>query len=178
MASFCKDMRNLLISEQLFDVKICVKGQEFHAHKAVLAARSPVFAAMFEHEMAEKNSSAVDISDCDPDVFKEFLYYLYNGRIAGVCQDNVCALYILADKYDVKQLKERCITVMNCGISVDNFCDMLSLALKYQETELLKRTTDFFVKNAKLILPTISWQSFIVEAPTVANELFMKTLNN
>ncbi|KAK3553105.1 hypothetical protein QTP86_031682, partial [Hemibagrus guttatus] len=35
------------------DCSLCVAGQEFQAHKAILAARSPVFSAMFEHEMEE-----------------------------------------------------------------------------------------------------------------------------
>ena len=35
------------------DVTLSVGGQVFQAHKAVLAARSPVFSAMFEHSMEE-----------------------------------------------------------------------------------------------------------------------------
>ncbi len=36
------------------DVTLSVGATEFKAHKAILAARSPVFAAMFEHSMEEK----------------------------------------------------------------------------------------------------------------------------
>ena len=35
------------------DVTLSVGGRVFQAHKALLAARSPVFAAMFEHSMEE-----------------------------------------------------------------------------------------------------------------------------
>ena len=35
------------------DVTLSVGGRVFQAHKAVLAARSPVFSAMFEHSMEE-----------------------------------------------------------------------------------------------------------------------------
>ena len=31
------------------------------AHKAILAARSPVFAAMFEHEMEERKHNRVEV---------------------------------------------------------------------------------------------------------------------
>ena len=36
------------------DVTLLVQGREFQAHKAILAARSVVFNAMFEHDMEEK----------------------------------------------------------------------------------------------------------------------------
>ncbi len=36
------------------DVTLSVGDTEFKAHKAILAARSPVFSAMFEHAMEEK----------------------------------------------------------------------------------------------------------------------------
>lgn len=35
------------------DVTLSVGGQVFQAHKVILAARSPVFSAMFEHSMEE-----------------------------------------------------------------------------------------------------------------------------
>ena len=35
------------------DVTLSVSGRVFKAHKALLAARSPVFSAMFEHSMEE-----------------------------------------------------------------------------------------------------------------------------
>ena len=40
------------------------------AHRAVLAARSPVFAAMFEHEMQESLEGKVHIDDVDGDVMQ------------------------------------------------------------------------------------------------------------
>lgn len=55
-------------------------GIEFFAHKAILAARSPVFAAMFEHEMEEKKQNRVEITDMDPEVLKEMLKFIYTGK--------------------------------------------------------------------------------------------------
>ena len=34
---------------KLGDVTLIIRGQKFQAHKIILAARSPVFAAMFDH---------------------------------------------------------------------------------------------------------------------------------
>ena len=44
----------MLESGSFADVTLDVEGQEFQAHRAILAARSPVFSAMFLNKMAEQ----------------------------------------------------------------------------------------------------------------------------
>lgn len=46
----------------------------FSVHKAILAARSPVFAAMFDHNSEEAQNSRVQIDDVDPDVVFSYLF--------------------------------------------------------------------------------------------------------
>ena len=66
------------------DVVLLVGGREFCAHKLVLIARSPVFAAMFSHDWNERNNGLVEINDDlpDPDVFDAFLRFLYTGQVS------------------------------------------------------------------------------------------------
>ena len=52
-----EDMLQLLNSGQLADLKIVASGTEIEAHRNILAARSPVFAAMFSHDMAEQRKN-------------------------------------------------------------------------------------------------------------------------
>lgn len=51
------------------DITFDVAGERFHAHKLVLAARSPIFRAKFFDEIGEDNQEIV-ISDLQPKVFK------------------------------------------------------------------------------------------------------------
>lgn len=46
----------------------------------IFAARSPVFAAMFEHEMEERKQNRVAIVDVDHEVLKEMLRFIYTGK--------------------------------------------------------------------------------------------------
>lgn len=55
-----ENMSSLLGSEKYGDVTITVSGQKFLAYKGILAARSPVFAAMFSTDMAYQLYSAAD----------------------------------------------------------------------------------------------------------------------
>lgn len=74
-------LAELLASGMHSDVTLVVDGTEISAHRGMLAARSPVFAAMFAHNMAEKLGGRVLIDDIPLDVFRAFLSYLYTDTI-------------------------------------------------------------------------------------------------
>ena len=77
-----EDFTNLLDNERHSDLEFLIKKTSIKAHKAIIAARSPVFEKMFEVDMLEKNSNQVKITDIDVRVFREvfiifFLVYSY-----------------------------------------------------------------------------------------------------
>jgi speckle-type POZ protein len=67
----------LLQSQEGADVTFHVSGESFAAHKALLAARSPVFKAKFFGGMEETSSDSVVIEDMEPVVFKSMLHFIY-----------------------------------------------------------------------------------------------------
>lgn len=69
------------VRQLLTDVELLVGDTTFSAHRSILSARSPVFAAMFSSGMKESQTGSVRIEDVDPDVFKDFLNYLYKGML-------------------------------------------------------------------------------------------------
>ncbi|XP_076242336.1 BTB/POZ and MATH domain-containing protein rdx isoform X5 [Calliopsis andreniformis] len=101
------DDLGLLFENQKFsDVTLTVCGREFQAHKAILAARSPVFSAMFEHEMEERKQNRVDITDVDHEVLREMLRFIYTGKAANL-EKMADDLLAAADKYALERLKTR-----------------------------------------------------------------------
>ena len=77
-----RDMSNLYHFCTLSDVQLQARGEQcFRAHKAILATRSPVFAAMFSHGMKETQSGLVDLSDVEPAVLDELLHFVYSGSL-------------------------------------------------------------------------------------------------
>lgn len=101
-----QDFKDLFLSREGCDVVFRVKGQKFPAHRAILIARCPVFAATFRHNMKEKVTGIVDIKDCDPSSFSDFLYFLYSEDVDNLSSENVFSLFTTADKYDVADLRE------------------------------------------------------------------------
>ena len=94
---------------ELSDVTFNVRCQEFRAHKTILAARSPVFAAMFKHPSKEKLSGIVNVPDIEPGVFKELLRYIYTGQVPLQRMDKLAiGLLAAADKYLLEKLKQAC----------------------------------------------------------------------
>ena len=64
----------------LSDVKFRVEGKIVPAHKLLLAAKSPVFNAMFCGELAEQEQS-INLPDCKYEGMLEFLRFLYTEKV-------------------------------------------------------------------------------------------------
>ena len=98
-----KDFETLFEDDKFSDVTFVVGAKEFKGHKNILAARSPVFAAMFEHDFIEKQESKVLITDVSEDAFEQLLRYIYTFKCPDLEQfasdlfsaaDKVCLFFI------------------------------------------------------------------------------------
>ncbi|RCV31906.1 hypothetical protein SETIT_6G215500v2 [Setaria italica] len=73
-----KNLGMLLDSMDGLDVSFfTVDGETFHAHRAVLAARSPVFRAELLGSMAEVTMSSITLLDIAPATFRIVLRFMY-----------------------------------------------------------------------------------------------------
>lgn len=97
---------NSALEGETTDVRLRVCGRIFHAHRWILAARSPVFAAMFSNDMLETNTGCVDISDITPSTFEQLLFFIYNGRVFESAHNLL--LLKAADKYQIETLVVVC----------------------------------------------------------------------
>ena len=77
-----QDYEQFFKNGHLADVVLVAGGRELKAHKAILSARSKVFAAMFEHsETKEAQESRIEITDLAADVCQQLLRYIYSSNI-------------------------------------------------------------------------------------------------
>ena len=90
-------------SHQLTDVCITVDNQEFFCHRAVLAASSCYFHAMFTSNLAESHQSDVRLHEVDAESVDALINYAYTGRVR-ITQCNVQNLMIAASLFQVNNV--------------------------------------------------------------------------
>lgn len=172
--TLCQNFKTLLLNSHDHDVVLKVKDREFRAHQNVLRVRSPVFESMLNHDMKERNSGVIDIPDCEPAAFEQFLLYLYSAKVQTLDADNMLSLYYVADKYYADHLKQECREFIKESVSSRNVTDVIDVALNHGDADLLHCATEYFVKEVNAILPTVEWQTFMKRSTTQANELIIK----
>ncbi|KAL7293602.1 hypothetical protein TKK_0012689 [Trichogramma kaykai] len=111
----------VFLDKGLSDVKLKTAcGKEIPSHRVVLATASPVFKAMFNHDMIE-NKSSVETSE----------FPLTIDLLAG------------ADKYQLEELKNKCGEILSAKLSTGNGIETLSVAVKYNMDCLKQKAADF-----------------------------------
>lgn len=88
------------------DVELIVGDSSFPAHRAIIGARSPLLANLLDSPTMESVTGRIRIDDASPDVFRQFLYFLYTGSVQ--VSANSRALLRLAERYQVETLVDLC----------------------------------------------------------------------
>ncbi len=104
-----KDQLGAALKNQQYlpDVELIVKNQTFPVHKAILAARSPVFADKFEKvQLVKGGLHQIRIDGVEPSTMENFLHFIYTGELYGKLADG--DLLKLADYYQLTTLSVLC----------------------------------------------------------------------
>ncbi|KAG5544471.1 hypothetical protein RHGRI_017032 [Rhododendron griersonianum] len=120
------------------DVTINTSEGTLRAHKAILAASSPVFSSMFVHDLREKESSTIDIEDMSQESCMALLSYLYGTIKQEDFWKHRLALLGAANKYDIVNLKDSCEESLLEDINSGNVLERLQEAWLYQLNKLKK----------------------------------------
>jgi len=89
-------------SRQLTDVCITVDNQQFHCHRAVLAASSCYFHAMLTTGLAESRQSDIELHEVDAESVKALIDYAYTGSVP-ITPLNVQNLIVTASLFQVNR---------------------------------------------------------------------------
>ncbi|GJN15681.1 hypothetical protein PR202_gb02617 [Eleusine coracana subsp. coracana] len=143
------------------DVCFVVAGEAFPAHRAVLAARSPVFYAQLYGATAEATSPSIALRDIEPATSAAMLSFAYTDALPdddelavhGSIADLMQHLLAAADRFAMDRLKLVCARKLSDHISVDSFASTLACAETYNCPELKRKCMGFFgiERNFKMI---------------------------
>ncbi|XP_012702340.1 BTB/POZ and MATH domain-containing protein 1 [Setaria italica] len=172
-------LARLLDSKDGTDVSFNVDGEMFHAHRAVLAARSPVFKVGLLGSMAEATMPSIPLNDIAPAVFRIILQFMYTDKLPGDDElrtspfEMMQHLVAAADRYAMDRLKLICAQRLWANVSVDNVAAKLACAEMYSCSELKSKCIDFFAaeKNFKKSVLTEDFLQLGQNFPSIIVEL-------
>ncbi|KAG5670626.1 hypothetical protein PVAND_000874 [Polypedilum vanderplanki] len=144
-SKFLKELKTAMNKENFKDFNVIVDKEQFHAHKLVLAARSPVFAEMIENNSDLESLNLVDIS---PDIFREVYNFMYTNEFPNPENVNLVHLLIASEKLKIKNLADFAANTLLNKIIDENAFELLTLGRKYDYKELqeksFKKIKEFF----------------------------------
>jgi len=155
---FAEDFSNLLCSKKNSDVCCLVGDVKFHSHKIILAARSPVFDAMFQQNCVKNNMDVVEVDNVAPMVFNRLLQFVYTGR----CElaDEAEQLYLAAIKYEMEDLKQFCEVELQKILNLDNAIRLLIFSDLHGANGLKGSALKFINRNAAEVMKKPEWIEF------------------
>ncbi|XP_072027143.1 kelch repeat and BTB domain-containing protein 2-like [Amphiura filiformis] len=104
------DFHHMFLDKATSDITLVVGGNEFPAHRAILAGSSAYFKNMLYGEWQEAKQHHITLEETPAcaEVFEAYLRYYYDRKVF-INSTTVASMSILADKHGVLGLKTRCL---------------------------------------------------------------------
>lgn len=176
----------LLENQEASDITFDVAGEKFHAHKLVLAARSPIFKENFFD--SSEQSDEVVITDMEPTVFKAMLHYIYrdtlpdeepsspNSSSSSATPETLTErLLAAAHVYGLRRLRLLCESKLCRSISVNTVASTLALAESYHAVDLKAACLKFAAENLAGVMRSKGFEYLKEKCPLLQSEL-LKTV--
>ncbi|XP_049797271.1 putative ankyrin-containing lipoprotein Lxx09580 isoform X3 [Schistocerca nitens] len=140
------------------------------AHRAVLAARSPVFADMFRSVTLEASSSQLVLSDTEGPVLRQVLAYLYTLQVPEL-PSMAPKLLVAADVYGLSVLKAHCEQQVVAQLSVETAAAAGVIAIRHSANRLKQAAVAFIKAHLLHVMATQGWAEAVVNDPQTVVEL-------
>lgn len=143
------DFCSLLEDKDFTDISIVVDGQTFSAHKAVLAARSPVLGAMLRSNMREKETKSIQLDDISSTGWEIFQRFLYSGAFDSDMECELelfLELLMMSDKYCVSSLLPHLEEGIIRKLSRDNVVEIYKMVNLFEVAKVKETAVDILVK--------------------------------
>jgi len=171
----------LLDSGQFSDVVMRIGQEEISAHSAILAARSPVFEAMWSSGMREQQQKEVIMRDLDPLAIRRMLRFMYTGTLDPKLEKDNEAIALLeaAHQYDIASLVDLCVSTLSSWLTEENAAEYLMIAEHAGLEGFRRRCLDFIANSHSRVAEVQTTEAFTRLAekrPHLAIEILAKAI--
>jgi len=146
----------------------------FPAHRIILAARSPVFAAMLYGSFSESRDTEIPLPDVNAKTFHSLLQAIYSDNLKLTNVESAWEMLSLSSQFGVSSAKNTAAAYLANQLSISNACKTLEEA----PSALLEDAPfviDFIEKNA---LAVFKHESFLrLSMPAIISILKSEKLN-
>lgn len=130
---------------------------------------------MFLHPTTEAETGVVTVTDNSVTAVRGLLEFMYTGKVENL-NEKAEELLVIAEKYDVLNLKIICEESLIGNLSFDNVCRLLVLADLHSAANLKNSCFDFVCENRKRVVKLISWEDLKLFAPNLATDALEWTI--
>lgn len=127
---------------QLLDITLLAEGQSFRAHRAVLAACSDYFRAMFTDAMKESRQQEISLNGVTAEGIRLLLDYAYTSRLA-LNLANIQDVLSAASHVQMVAVVEACSSYLQSQLDIENCVDIATIAETYSLSQLRRRVYRF-----------------------------------
>ncbi|XP_033108022.1 uncharacterized protein LOC117109732 [Anneissia japonica] len=123
------------------------------AHRVVIASRCDWFRRALLSGMKESIDRKISVHDAEPELFCQFLGYLYTGQLKTkpLSIHQLADMLSLCDRYEVDDLKTTCECALRERIDEDSALFMLSLADQFHAKHLREATLRYVMIHPSIM---------------------------
>lgn len=136
-----KGLNDLRLKECLFDITLKAENKSFKAHKAVLAACSDYFRAMFTDCMKEARQNEVTLNVSAQGI-ELVLEYIYTSKLQ-LNLANIQNVLSAASYTQLESIVEACLNYLQQQLDIDNCIDILTISETYSLVSLKQKVYRF-----------------------------------
>ncbi|XP_023271689.1 kelch-like protein 6 [Seriola lalandi dorsalis] len=164
-----RGMETLRVNRELTDVILSVEGHDFPCHRAILAAASQYFRAMFCSGLKETHEECVQIKGLDSGTMASLLEYTYTSR-ALLTHSNVQRILEAASQFQFLRVADACASFLSKSLHLENCIGVLNLAESHALSDLTNRVQDYITSQFSQV---VQQQDFL-ELPAESLETILQ----
>lgn len=160
--SFSKYMDEARRSNLFTDVTLVADGQEFKAHKVVLASQSQFFKARFSRPWVSpapadgSSGERVEMTDVSAVVMEAMLSYMYTGKVTDI-GEIAEQLLPAAEEYGLADLRKMCEEELIQSLTTNTVISTLLHAAAHNAPTLKEACIEFVVYNTAAVKQSEGW---------------------
>ncbi|CAH8655287.1 unnamed protein product [Schistosoma bovis] len=159
LVQMTKSLRSFRDRSLFTDVILCAGDEELPCHKAVLAASSTYFLAMFSSPYKEQQTSRVKLDYISPWALRRLLDFAYLGCLE-ITEATVQDIFLAASLLDYPIAIKYCVEFMKSHLDVTNCLGIEALAEMHNITDLAQSSHKLAVENfSSLLRESNEWTS-------------------